>query len=171
MDAKASATDIHSTPKKLRFILAEIKKMKPVQALDHLMYSPRKSAKVMYKVIKSAIDNAKQTLQIDEHLLEFKLLKIDQGHALKRFNPGGRGTAKPYHKQFAHISVIVTAPARKQTPQKQEKKQEDVKPVEVKAVEEKQAPKTEKKTLKIARKSSPKKKTAVKETKTDGTKS
>ena len=143
MEAKASVTDVHSTPKKLRILLAHIKKMSPVKAMDHLFYSPKKSATILYKVIKSAVDNAKATLQIDAHLLEFKLLKVDQGHALRRYNPGSRGTSKPYRKQFAHIQVVV---GLKSQPQKieTEKKQEVQEP---------------KKILKVAKKPVQKKKT------------
>jgi large subunit ribosomal protein L22 len=156
MEARASVQDVHSTPKKLRFLIEEIKKLKPVQAMEKLYYSPRKSAKILYKVIKSAVDNAKATLQIDEHLLEFKLLKVDQGHALKRYNPGGRGTVKPYKKKFSHISVVVTVPVQKQKAEKKE------------VVEKSKEANTE---LKVAKKSSPKQKTTAKKTHTDGTKS
>lgn len=154
MEAKASVTDVHTTPKKLRILLEDVKKMKPAKAMEHLMYSPKKSAEILYKVIKSAVDNAKATLQIDAHLLEFKLLKVDQGHSLRRYNPGGRGTAKPYRKQFAHISVVV-GPAKgseaKKAVKKEEKKTEDAEIVKTEA----------KKTLKVAKKPSLKKKTAA----------
>jgi len=147
MEAKASVTDVHSTPKKLRILLADVKKMTPVKAMDHLMYSPKKSATILYKVIKSAVDNAKATLQIDAHLLEFKLLKVDQGHALRRYNPGSRGNAKPYRKQFSHISVVVGTKDKK-------KGVELVKKAEV----VKATVPEEKKTLPVAQKPSPKKK-------------
>lgn len=153
MEAKASVTDVHSTPKKLRTLLTDIKKMSPVKAMDHLLYSPKKSANILYKVIKSAVDNAKATLQIDPHLLEFKILKVDQGHALRRYNPGSRGNAKPYRKQFSHISVVVAAKAGKSVePVKPVGTIEDVKPIV-------------KKTLKVAKKASPKKKAAAAQTK------
>jgi len=153
MEAKASVTDVHSTPKKLRTLLMDIKKMTPVKAMDHLLYSPKKSANILYKVIKSAVDNAKATLQIDANLLEFKLLKVDQGHALRRYNPGSRGNAKPYRKQFSHINVVVGVKSVK-----------SVKPVEsVKPRPEGDGPlvQVEKKTLKIAKKPSLKKKIAA----------
>lgn len=153
MEAKASVIDVHSTPKKLRILLAHIKKMSPVKAMDHLFYSPKKSATILYKVIKSAVDNAKATLQIDAHLLEFKLLKVDQGHALRRYNPGSRGTSKPYRKQFSHISVVVGVKA-------QPNKNEIIPKTEVKT-SEKKAEATEKKTLKVAKKTVQKKKTAA----------
>jgi large subunit ribosomal protein L22 len=152
MEAKASVTDVHSTPKKLRILLADIKKMSPVKAMDLLYYSPKKSAMILYKVIKSAVDNAKATLQIDANLLEFRLLKVDQGHALRRYNPGSRGTSKPYRKQFAHIQVVVGVKSVKSSKSVESAKPagtiEDVKPIE-------------KKTLKVAKKPSLKKKTAA----------
>jgi large subunit ribosomal protein L22 len=153
MEAKASVTDVHSTPKKLRILLADIKKMSPVKAMDLLYYSPKKSAMILYKVIKSAVDNAKATLQIDANLLEVKLLKVDQGHALRRYNPGSRGTSKPYRKQFAHIQVVVAMKS-------QAKK--DLTPAKVETGEVvKDAEIIEKKTLKVAKKPSLKKKTAA----------
>jgi large subunit ribosomal protein L22 len=151
MEAKASVIDVHTTPKKLRILLDGVKKMKPAQAMDHLFYSPKKSALILYKVIKSAVDNAKATLQIDAHLLEFKLLKVDQGHSLRRYNPGGRGTAKPYRKQFAHIHVVVGL--SKSNEAKLSEKKED------KKTDKKEI--AEKKTLKVAKKPSLKKKTAA----------
>ena len=158
MEAKAYLNDVHSTPKKLRILVDEIKKLSPLQAMEKLMYSPKKSAKVLYKVIKSAVDNAKATLQIDERLLKFKSLQVDQGHGLKRYNPGSRGSAKPYRKQFAHVLVVVradVAPLKAKTEGKkpEEKKEEvknEVKPVKPKA-------------LKVAKKTPSKKKEAIKE--------
>jgi len=108
MEATVYLKNLHISAKKLRFILDDIKKMTPVQSLDHLYYSPKKSARVFYKAVKSAIDNAKYTLKIDENLLKFKLFTVEQGNALKRFRPGGRGTAKPYKKRYAHIKIVLT---------------------------------------------------------------
>jgi len=156
MEAKASVMDVHSTPKKLRILLADVKKKTPVEAMDHLFYSPKKSANILYKVIKSAVDNAKATLQIDAHLLEFKLLKVDQGHALRRYNPGSRGNARPYRKQFAHISVIVGVKSSINSSSKTEVKSEKVKIDKIKLKP------IEKKILKVAKKPSVKRKTTAK---------
>ncbi len=153
MEAKASVIDVHTTPKKLRILLDGVKKMKPSQAMDHLFYSPKKSALILYKVIKSAVDNAKATLQIDAHLLEFKLLKVDQGHSLRRYNPGSRGTAKPYRKQFAHIHVVV-GPSKVN-------ESKLIESSEAKKIKTEKKETAEKKTLKVAKKPSLKKKTAA----------
>ena len=109
MEATAYFKNVHISPKKLRFLLPDIKKMSPSASLQYLMYSPKKGAKVLHKVIKSVIDNAKSTLKIDENLLKFKLFTVEQGNALKRYRPGGRGTAKPYKKRYSHIKVVLYA--------------------------------------------------------------
>ncbi|OGK62190.1 hypothetical protein A2334_05040 [Candidatus Roizmanbacteria bacterium RIFOXYB2_FULL_38_10] len=109
MEARVYLKNVHITPKKLRYLLPEIKKMTPSQSLHHLFYSPKKGARVFHKAIKSAIDNAKYTLKVSEDLLKFKLFIVEQGNVLKRFRPGGRGTAKPYKKRYSHIKIVLEA--------------------------------------------------------------
>lgn len=95
--------------KKLRFILPQIKKYKPVEALDFLLYSPKKAAKIFAKAIKSALNNAKNTLKVEMDNLRFKLLTVEDGWRLKRFRPGGRGTAKSIVHPSAHIKIVLEA--------------------------------------------------------------
>jgi hypothetical protein len=82
--------------------------MDPYKALDHLYYTPKKSAKALYKAIKSAIDNAKNISQ-DVENLKFKKLLVEEGRKLKRYRAGGRGTAKPILRRYAHIQVVLEA--------------------------------------------------------------
>ncbi len=107
MESRTYIKNIRISPKKLRFLLPEIKKMKPVEALDYLFYTPKKTAKIFYKAIKSALNNAKNVLKTDEGFLKFKLLTVEEGSRLKRYRPGGRGTVKPIVKRMAHIRIIL----------------------------------------------------------------
>ncbi len=107
MQASAYIKNVHISPKKLRFLLRDIKKRKPAEVLHALQYSPQKGARIFYKAIKSAIYNAKNNLKAQEDGLIFKTLTIEQGRKLKRFKPGGRGTASTYFKRYAHIRVIL----------------------------------------------------------------
>ncbi len=121
MESTVYFKNVHITPKKLRFLLNDVKRMKPVQALDHLFYSPKKGAQLLYKAIKSAVDNAKYTLKTSEDLLQFKLLCVEQGNQMKRYRPGGRGTAKQYVKKRSHIKIVLLSSkveAAKPIPQK-----------------------------------------------------
>ncbi len=108
MEIKTNIKRIGVSSKKIRFIIDDVKKMKPVDALDALLYSPKRGAKVLLKAIKSAVSNAKNNHKIDENLLRFKLLSVGTGRSLKRFRPGGRGTMKPYKRRTSHINITLT---------------------------------------------------------------
>lgn len=99
---------VRVSPKKLRFIADAVKKMPPVRALDALAAAPGRSTKILYKTLKSAVDNAINILKLKADMLEFKALLIEEGVRLKRYRRGGRGTAKPYIRPTAHIKVVLT---------------------------------------------------------------
>lgn len=120
MESKTYIKNLKISPKKLRFLLPAIKKLTPVQALPHLMYTPKKGARLFYTAIKSAINNAKNTLKINEDLLKFKLLTVEEGQKLKRFKPGGRGVAKIILRRFSHIKIILEAPTLLKKPVEKE---------------------------------------------------
>jgi len=113
MEAQAYIKNVKMSPKKLRFLLPAIKKLTPVKSLEYLFYTPKKGAKLFYKAINSAINNAKQTIKVSEDLLKFKLLTVEEGRKLKRQQPGGKGVAKPIRKRYSHIKVILTADVKK----------------------------------------------------------
>lgn len=107
MESLSYFKNLRVSPKKMRFMLPEIKKLKPFEALDYLMYSPRRTAKVYYKALQSAIENAKNTLKVSPDVLQFKLLTVEQGPVMKRFQPGSRGTAQPIKKRFSHLKIAL----------------------------------------------------------------
>jgi large subunit ribosomal protein L22 len=109
MESNTYIKNVKVSPRKLRFLLPGIKKLSPSTSLDYLLYSPQKGAKVFYSAIHSAISNAKNTLKVSPDLLQFKTLTIEEGNVLKRYNPGGRGTAKPFKRRMAHIKITLTA--------------------------------------------------------------
>ncbi|OGK25106.1 hypothetical protein A3A46_03875 [Candidatus Roizmanbacteria bacterium RIFCSPLOWO2_01_FULL_37_13] len=109
MESITYSKNLKISPKKLRFLLPAIKKLKPAEILDYLMYTPKRSAEIFYNVIKSALSNAKNVLKVDEKILRFKHLSVEDGNRLKRFKAGGRGTAKPILRRFSHIKIILEA--------------------------------------------------------------
>ena len=109
MEVKTYIKNLKISPRKLRYLLPTIKKMSPYESLHSLLYMQKKAARFYYQAIKSAISNAKSTFKVDEKLLKFKTLTVEEGMRLKRFQPGGRGTAKPYKKRSAHIRIVLIA--------------------------------------------------------------
>lgn len=109
MEAMAYFKNIHVSPKKLRQILPNIKNLKPQDALDYLLYTPKKGATVLHKAIKSAMYNAKNVLKVGDDVLQFKLLTVEEGNKIKRYRAGSRGTAKPIMRRYSHIKIVITA--------------------------------------------------------------
>jgi|GEM_PF-390754 len=106
MEIKAYLKNLKISPKKLRFLVPAIKKMTPEQALNHLLYTPKKGAQIFYKAIKSALANAKN-LGFSEDILRFKTLLVEEGRKIKRYRPGSKGMVKPRKKRYSHIKIIL----------------------------------------------------------------
>ena len=109
MESTTYLKNLRIAPKKLRFFADHVKKMTPAAAVESLLYSPTKPARVFYKSIKSAINNAKQTLKVGDDLLQFKTLLVEEGQKMKRYQPAGRGTANTIKKKFSHIKIVLVA--------------------------------------------------------------
>lgn len=109
MESVTYLKNIKIAPKKLRFYLGSIKKMAPVQALTVLLYAHEKPGRVFYQAIKSAVANARHTLKVQDDLLQFKALMIEEGQKVRRYRPGSRGSAKPIKKRYSHIKIILSA--------------------------------------------------------------
>lgn len=118
MEIKAYIKYNKVTPKKLRFILDDVKKKTPVDALNYLFYNTRKSSKLLYKAIKSAVDNAKNTYKIDENLLKFKTLIVEMGPSIRRHRAGSKGSAKPFTRKMSHIKIVLETVEVKETVKK-----------------------------------------------------
>lgn len=100
---------LKTSPKKLRFIAAGLRKMSPKIALSHLSYAPQQNSQFLYKSIQSAIASAKTKLNVDDAALKFKTLAIEQGPSLKRFRPGARGMARSFVRRASHIKIVLVA--------------------------------------------------------------
>lgn len=124
MESTTVIKNVRISPKKLRFLLPKLRKLTPLEALDYLFYTSKKGAKILYSAIKTAINNAKNTLKTDENLLKFKVLAVEEGLKLKRYRPGGRGTVKPYKRRFSHIRIVLEKKEEETNNLKEEKTSE-----------------------------------------------
>lgn len=135
MESKSIYKDLRISPKKLRFLLPEVKKMKPKEALDYLFYDLSKASRILHKAIQSSINNAVSTLKADENLLEFKALCVEEGHRLKRFRAGSKGNVKPILKRFSHIRIVLKSVKEKKEMNKSERKDKPLSSEENKKLE------------------------------------
>ncbi len=77
------------------------------KALDILKFTPKRSAAIVDKVLKSAIDNAENTQSVDVDRLYVKRALVDEGGMWKRFMPRAMGRATRVQKRLSHITVVI----------------------------------------------------------------
>jgi large subunit ribosomal protein L22 len=77
------------------------------EALNILSFTKKASAKILIKLLKSAIANATQKKTIDIDRLYVKQIMVDQGPTMKRFQPRALGRATTIRKRTSHIHIIL----------------------------------------------------------------
>lgn len=77
------------------------------KALDILKFTPKRSAAIVAKVLKSAIANAENTQSVDVDRLYVKRALVDEGGMWKRFMPRAMGRATRVRKRLSHITVVI----------------------------------------------------------------
>jgi large subunit ribosomal protein L22 len=75
------------------------------EALDILKYMPQRGARMLEKVIKSALGNAEDKREPNLSALVVKDCRVDGGPMFKRIRPMSRGMAFVIRKRMAHIKV------------------------------------------------------------------
>lgn len=110
--SKALLRYIRLSPTKARLIAREIQGMNAELALASLEFTPNKAAKVIAKVIASAVANG----GYEPQSVVVKSCRVDAGPVLRRFMPRARGRATPIRKPTSHIFVeVVTASSNQKT--------------------------------------------------------
>jgi len=95
------------SPQKCRLV-ADLVRGKPVgQALSTLRYTPKKGARLVRKVLESAIANAENNLNADIDALKVERIEVDAAPVLKRFHARAKGRGNRIVKRNSHITVHV----------------------------------------------------------------
>ena len=108
MMARAMARQARISPMKVRQVLALIRGKGAEEALTILRFSPQKAAKIVYKVLQSAVANAEHNYGMDMDKLFVYTAYADQGPVMKRFRPVSMGRAHPYVHRTSHVTVMVS---------------------------------------------------------------
>lgn len=109
-EAKAILRFVRVAPRKARPVIDMIRGQHVVQALAMLKYTPRAAAKVVEKVLRSAVANAENKELGDSESLRVSRAYVDCGPTYKRFHARAMGRAASIHKRTSHITVVVEAP-------------------------------------------------------------
>ena len=85
MEVRAVAKYVRISPRKVRLIMDQIRGKQVEEALNILKFSPKKGARLLKKLVDSAIANAENNFNIDVDRLYIKRIYADQGPTLKRY--------------------------------------------------------------------------------------
>lgn len=105
MIVRAKAKYVRIGPRKLRSIVDLIKGKEVEEAFGILRNLKKKGAKILEKVVKSAVNNGKSKAEGIEW--KIKNIIIDGGPMLKRYRAAPMGRAVMVRKRTSHITVIL----------------------------------------------------------------
>ena len=105
--AKAIGRMIRTSPRKLNLVAQSIRGMKAGNALNTLTFSPKRVARVVKKVLESAIANAENNHDLDVDDLVVTEASVGKNLVMKRFHARARGRGASIHKPFSQITIVV----------------------------------------------------------------
>jgi len=77
------------------------------EALNVLRYQPHRGARMLEKVLRSALANAEDLRAPNLHHLKVVDVRVDQGPTMKRMRPHARGMASVILKRMSHIRIAL----------------------------------------------------------------
>ena len=113
--AFASARFVRITPMKARRVVNLIRGKQAQEALAILKFAPQSASEPVYKLVASAIANARvkadqNNTYLDEQDLYVSKAFVDEGTTLKRFQPRAQGRAFRINKRTSHITIVLATP-------------------------------------------------------------
>ena len=112
MEFTAKLSYARVSPQKARLVLDMIKGRRVEDALDTLLYAKKGIAPKLYKLLRSALENAnyvsaEKGLDVDVDRLYVKRAIANDGPRLKRIRPAPMGRAYRYQRRMSHIVIGV----------------------------------------------------------------
>ncbi len=112
MQVSAILRHARISPQKCRLVADMVRGQQVGQALAVLAYTPKKGARIVRKVLESAIANAEQNLGADIDELKVSRIEVDAAPVAKRFHARAKGRGNRIVKRLSHIKVTVADRAR-----------------------------------------------------------
>jgi large subunit ribosomal protein L22 len=109
MDVQAITKYARMSHQKMREVTREIQGLPAGRALDVLRFSPRKSARMVLKTLRSAIANAENNASLAADTLVIKEAVVGTGPTVKRWKASARGMAAPRLRRTCHIKIVLVA--------------------------------------------------------------
>ena len=114
MEAKAIARHLRVTPMKARRVVDLVRGKQATEALAILKFAQQGASEPVYKLVTSAVANARvkadrEGQAFDEDALYITEAFVDEGPTMKRFQPRAQGRAYRINKRTSHVTVVVAS--------------------------------------------------------------
>ena len=112
MEFRAEARYMRVSPQKARLVLQLIKGRPVEEARNTLLFTKKRVAETVSKLLQSAIDNAnhlstEKGLDVDVDNLYVKQAVANDGPRMKRIRPAPMGRAYRYVRRIAHLQIVL----------------------------------------------------------------
>jgi large subunit ribosomal protein L22 len=112
MEFRAEMRYLRVSPQKARLVLELIKGRKVEEARNTLLFTKKRVAAHVGKLLQSALDNAnflsaEKNLDVDIDNLYVKNAIANEGPRMKRIRPAPQGRAYRYQRRIAHIIIVL----------------------------------------------------------------
>jgi large subunit ribosomal protein L22 len=111
MEAKATAKYVKGSPQKARLVIDLIRGKQVEEALSVLRFSPRRSARLISKVLQSAIANAEQAdpmVSMEDFVVKEAYVDVGPTKSRFRLRPAPMGRAYRQRRRQSHITVRIS---------------------------------------------------------------
>ncbi len=107
MEVKAKLKFVRVAPRKVQLVADLVRGKKSEEALNILTFTKKADARIVIKLLKSAVANATQKKNVDVDRLYVKKIAVDQGPTMKRYQPRALGRATTIRKRTSHINIVL----------------------------------------------------------------
>ncbi len=112
MEFTAKLNYVRVSPQKARLVLDLIKGRRVEEALDTLLFAKKGIAPQLYKLLRSAVENAnyvsaEKGLDVDVDRLYVKRAIANDGPRMKRIRPAPMGRAYRYQRRISHLEIAL----------------------------------------------------------------
>ncbi len=108
--ARATLKRFRESPRKVRMVADMIRGRSVDDAMSILRLQQRKAAKMLSKVLGSAIANATENEKADADKLVVTNVSVDGGPVTKKWMPRSMGRANRINSRTSHVTIVVDVP-------------------------------------------------------------
>ncbi|MGH9510666.1 MAG: 50S ribosomal protein L22 [Terriglobales bacterium] len=117
MEFRAQARYMRVSPQKARLVLDLIKGRRVEDALNTLVFTKKRVASTVEKLLRSALENAnylssEKNIDVDVDKLYVKSAIANDGPRMKRIRPAPMGRAFRYVRRISHIELVLAERGR-----------------------------------------------------------